>query len=86
MDLLSGSREDIYAFTHALMYVTGFNISPWRLPRARAVILEEAEAALGRCLDEQDYDLGGELLLAWPLTRATCSAAAAFGFPCPGTR
>jgi len=99
MDLLSGSREDIYAFTHALMYVTGFNISPRRLPRARGAILAEAEAALARCLDEQDYDLGGEVLLAWPLTGATWSPAAAFGFhvlarvedqagflPAPGTR
>jgi hypothetical protein len=80
MDLLNGSREDIYAFTHALMYVTGFNISPRRLPRARVVILAEAEAALARCLDDQDYDLCGELLLAWPLTGATWSAAATFGF------
>lgn len=80
MDLLNGSREDIYAFTHALMYVTDFNICPWRLPRARAVILAEAEAALAHCLDEQDYDLGGEVVLAWPLTGATWSAAAAFSF------
>jgi hypothetical protein len=33
MDLLSGSRDDIYAFAHALMYVTDFNIRPRRLPR-----------------------------------------------------
>ena len=57
MDLLNGSREDIYAFTHALMYVTGFNVSPGRLPRRKTVILADAEAALARCLDEQDYDL-----------------------------
>lgn len=80
MDLLSGSREDIYAFTHALMYVTDFNICPRRLPRSRAVILAEAEAALARCLDEQDYDLAGEVLLAWPLTGKSWSPAAAFGF------
>jgi hypothetical protein len=80
LDLLSGSREDIYAFTHALMYVTGFNIQPRRLPRSRAAILAEAEAMLARCLDEQDYDLGGEVLLAWPLTGKSWTAAAAFGF------
>jgi hypothetical protein len=80
MDLLSSSREDIYAFTHALMYATGFNFSPRRLPRSRKTILAEAEALLGRCLDEQDYDLGGELLLAWPLTGNSWSAAAAFAF------
>jgi len=80
MDLLSASRDDIYAFTHALMYVTDFNLSPGRLPRRKSLILAEAEAALARCLDEQDYDLGGEVLLAWPLTGKSWSAAAAFGF------
>jgi hypothetical protein len=80
VDLLSGSREDIYAFTHALMYVTRFNIYPRRLPRQRGAILAEAEAMLARCLDEQDYDLGGEVLLAWPLTGKSWSAAAAFAF------
>jgi uncharacterized protein DUF6895 len=80
LDLLSGSREDVYAFTHALMYVTNFGICPARLPRRRNVILAEAEAALGRCLDEDDYDLGGEVLLTWPLTGKSWSAVAAFGF------
>ena len=48
MDLLNGSRDDVYAFTHALMYVTDFNINPRRLPRRRAEIRAEAEAALAR--------------------------------------
>src|SRR5262249_41574327 len=47
---------------------------------SRAVILAEAEAALARCLDEGDYDLGGEVLWSWPLTGKSWSAAAAFGF------
>lgn len=80
MDLLSGSREDVYAFTHALIYTTDFNLRPRRLPRPASEILAEAEAALARCLDEQDYDLGGEVLLSWPLTRRSWSAAAVFGF------
>lgn len=80
MDLFGGSRDDIYAFTHALMYVRDFNIRPGRLPRPRSVILVEAEAALAGCLDAEDYDLGGEVLLAWPLTGKSWSAAAAFGF------
>ncbi len=80
MDLLSSSRDDVYAFTHALMYVTDCHLPPRQLPRPVSVILAEAEAALGRCLDDQDYDLGGEVLLAWPLTGRPWSAAAAFGF------
>jgi len=79
IDLLNGSREDIYAFTHALMYVTDFNLRPRRLLRPRGTILAEAEATLGRCLEEQDYDLGAEVLLAWPLTGGSWSAAATFG-------
>jgi hypothetical protein len=80
MDLLGGSREDIYAFTHALMYVAGFNLEPRRFPRPIPAILAEADAALARCLDEQDYDLGGEVLLAGPLIGRPWSAGAAFGF------
>jgi hypothetical protein len=80
LDVLSVSRDESYAFTHALMYVRDFNIRPRRLPRARAVILAEAEAALARCMDDENYDLGGELLMAWPLTGDAWSAGAAFGF------
>jgi hypothetical protein len=80
IDLFGGGREDLYAFTHALMYVRDFNIRPRRLPRTRATILAEAEGALARCLDDDDYDLGGEVLMAWPLTGKSWSAAAAFGF------
>lgn len=80
MDLLNGHREDIYAFTHALLYCSRFNLHPLRLPRPRQLILAEAEGALARCLDDQDYDLAGELLLAWPLTGKSWSSAAAFGF------
>ena len=80
MDLLGGSREDVYAFTHALIYTTDFNLKRQRLPRPASEILAEAEAALARCLDEEDYDLGGEVTLAWPLTKRSWSAAAVFGF------
>ncbi|HEX3619942.1 MAG TPA: hypothetical protein VHU16_06185 [Candidatus Udaeobacter sp.] len=80
MDLLGGSREDVYAFTHALIYITDFNLRPRRLPRPGREILAEAEAALARCLDDEDYDLGGEILLTWPLTGQSWSAAAVFGF------
>ena len=99
VDLLVGGREDVYALTHALMFVADFNIVKRRLPRNRVAILSEAEALLAWCLDECDYDLGGELLLAWPLTGRGWSAGAAFGFrvlarvedaagflPCPATR
>lgn len=80
MDLLGGTRDDLYAFTHAIMYARDFDIHPLPLPRSRAAILAEGEAALARCLEEEDYDLGGEVLLAWPLTGKSWSAAATFAF------
>lgn len=80
MDLLGGGREDVYALTHALMFVADFSVGARRLPRSRAAILSEAEAMLAWCLDECDYDLGGEVLLAWPLTGRSWSAGATFGF------
>lgn len=79
MDLLHSTREDIYAFTHALMYLRDFNLNPLPLPRIDQEILWQAEAALARCLDEEDYDLGGEILLAWPLTGTRWSVSATFG-------
>ncbi|HEV2396937.1 MAG TPA: hypothetical protein VGS27_08355 [Candidatus Sulfotelmatobacter sp.] len=80
MDVLNATREDVYAFTHALMYVTDFNLSPAALVRSRDILLNEAEALLARCLDEQDYDLAGEVLLSWPLTGKSWSATGAFAF------
>jgi hypothetical protein len=80
IDLLHGSRDDIYSFTHALMYLRDFNLFPRSLPRQSECILAEAEGMLARCLDEQDYDLAGEVLLAWPLTGESWSPAAAFAF------
>ncbi len=80
MDLLASTRDDLYAFTHALMYVTDFSLNPAQLPRPRAVLLAEAEAMLAYCLDAQDYDLSGEVLLSWPMTGRSWSLAAAFAF------
>jgi len=80
MDLLHGTREDVYCFTHALMYITDFNLYPRSLPRCRQTLLAEAEGMLARCLDEQDYDLAAEVLLTWPLTGEVWSPAAAFAF------
>jgi hypothetical protein len=80
LDVHSSGLDEAYAFTHALMYVSDFNHRPRRPPRSRAAIAAEAEAALARCLDQENYDLGGEMLMTWPLTGAPWSAGAAFGF------
>jgi hypothetical protein len=80
MDALSASRDDVYAFTHAVLYSTDLGRRSIRLPRPIGAIMADAEAALGRCLVEHDYDLAGEVLLTWPLLRQPWSAAASFGF------
>jgi hypothetical protein len=80
MDLFGGTRDDVYAFTHAVMYTADFNIRPVSFPRPRQVLLGEAEAALARAVDAEDYDICGELLMTWPLTGTTWNAASAFGF------
>jgi hypothetical protein len=80
IDLLHGNRDDVYAFTHSLMYLRDFNLFPRSLPKQRECLLAEAEGMLARCLDEQDYDLAAEVLLAWPLTGESWSPAATFAF------
>lgn len=80
IDMLGGLRDDAYAFTHLLMYCTDFGFQPRRLARRRPAILEEAESLLARYIDAEDYDLSGEVLLAWPLTGAAWSPSAAFAF------
>jgi hypothetical protein len=79
-DLLWGTREDAYAHTHALMYFTAFGYSTRPLPRQRPEVLAESSALLARSLLLEDYDLAAEVLMAWPLTSAQWSPAAAFGF------
>lgn len=80
LDLLRGGREDIYAFTHALMYTSRFQKLPLRWPKPRGEIRAMASCLLARCLDNEDYDLCGELLLSWPLTNGRWNAAATFVF------
>ncbi|MGC1323155.1 MAG: hypothetical protein WA849_13305 [Candidatus Udaeobacter sp.] len=80
LDLLGGLREDAYALTHLFMYCTDFGFQKSRLPRQRSVILGEVGSLLAKYLDAGDYDLAGEILMAWPLTGAPWSSAATFGF------
>lgn len=79
IDLLSASKDDVYAFTHALMYVTDLGARPARLPRASRALAADADAVLASCLDEPDYDVAGEVLLTWPLLRRRWSTSATVG-------
>ena len=80
LDILGGLRLDAYALTHLMMYCTDFGFRAPCLPRSRSVILGEARSLLAKCLDEEDYDLAGEVLMAWPMTGARWCASSTFGF------
>ncbi len=80
IDVFAATRDDIYAWTHALMYFTDLGERKVRLPRSRTEVLASAEVAVARCLDQEDYDLCGEVLLTWPYLAETWSATAAFAF------
>lgn len=79
-DVLFSSRDDVYAFTHALMYATDFG----RLPLPSEISTDDlcmtADAALVAAMDCDDFDLAGELLMTWPLTGRPFSDRAAFCF------
>ncbi|HKP69970.1 MAG TPA: hypothetical protein VJV05_11850 [Pyrinomonadaceae bacterium] len=80
IDVISGSRDDAYSFTHALMYATDFG---HRLPQSwlpSERILSIARSALAAVLDDDDFDLAGELLLSWPFLRAEWDDTASFAF------
>lgn len=79
LDAFTARRLDLYAFTHAIMYLADFGRQRPELPREAVAIEADADAALARCLDDDDFDLAGEVLLTWPYLRIARSATADFG-------
>lgn len=80
IDLLSLHKDEAYAFTHSLMYLTDLGTRRVRLPRPQSTIVAEADAACASSLDEPDYDLCAEVLLTWPYLRRRWSSSATLGF------
>ena len=81
IDVLSHAREEAYSLTHLLFYLTDFGLGPPpAMSRPPGDVLTEIEALLLRYLDLEDYDLSGELLMAWPQLGAAWSPSAAFAF------
>jgi hypothetical protein len=80
IDLVTGSRDDVYAFTHALMYATDFGRRRMRLAGSTREVLATAESAIAGALDDDDFDVAGELLLTWPCLGAAWSPAACLAF------
>jgi hypothetical protein len=65
IDILGGQRDDAYALTHLVMYCTDFGFRAGKFPRKPPLILDEAASLLAKCLDAEDYDLAGQVVLAW---------------------
>ncbi len=81
VNLLTVDREEAYALTHELFYVSDFARTPARrLPRPRRAVLADASALLARFVRLEDYDLSGELLMAWPELGAPWDPVATFCF------
>ena len=80
VDLLGASRDDLYALTHAVAYATDFG----RWPAPGSVVPEEVlalcESALAIVLDDDDFDLAAELVMAWPCLRTPLSPTANYAF------
>lgn len=79
VDVLTGSRDDLYALTHAILYATDLGSRQCAMPRTVSTVCHEAASALAGSLDDDDFDLAGELLMAWPMLRAPWSPSARFG-------
>lgn len=80
VDLLLGSRDDVYALTHALMYATDLGAAATPLPRPPDIVVAEADSALAGALDADDFDLAGELLMVRPFLGAAWDPVPSFAF------
>ena len=79
-DIFSESTDGVYALTHAVMY-TYFTEKPSVIVDMDK-LLSELEGLLIIYMDRQDYDIAGELLIAWALTNKPFSNLAIFALKC----
>jgi hypothetical protein len=80
IDLPGASRDDLYALTHAIAYATDFG--RWPVPEGidPAAVLELCDSSLAIVLDDDDFDLAAELVMAWPCLHAPLSPTARYAF------
>ena len=80
LDALGSATQDLYAFTHVVLYASDMGQQTTYLPRPIGEITADADAALAAGIDADNLDLTAELLWTWPMLGATWSPAAAFSF------
>jgi hypothetical protein len=77
-DALKASRDDIYAFTHSVLYASDMGRRKLASARRRRDIEADALVALGFALDAEDCDLTVEVLWVWPMLGLRWHPAALF--------
>lgn len=80
INLFSESSDSAYSLTHAVLY-SFFNNAKIKHVDLKK-ITNELEGLLVIYMDKQDYDVAGELLLAWSLTQEPFSHLAIFALKC----
>lgn len=80
LDIFSESSDGVYSLTHAIMYSFFAKDSSPVIDINK--IIMEIESLLIIYMDKQDYDIVGELLLAWALTQKPYSPIALFALDC----
>jgi hypothetical protein len=80
VDLLEASTNDAYAFTHALPYATDFGRIPLPNNLDSFMLLGTAEALAVKALDEDDFDLLSEVLLAPAILRLKWTPTLSFAW------
>lgn len=75
---MASGRSQIYAFTHALIYLTHFGNTTPEFPRPKFELISDAECALARSIDEDDFDVAAELLMTWPYLKQKWNSTAIF--------
>ena len=78
LDALKSTRDDFYAFTHAVLYATDMGRRKLASARRRRDIEADALVALGFALDAEDCDLTVEVLWTWPMLGLRWHPAALF--------
>lgn len=80
VNLFSESSDGVYAITHAIMYAS---FGRGEIPGLEVdTLFQTVETLLIRYMDEQNYDIAGELLMAWPLLRKEMNPIIAFAIDC----
>lgn len=80
VDLIAATTADAYAYTHALPYATDFGRVPLPSEVDRRRLIGIAEAIVLQALDDDDFDLLAEVLMAPPTLRRPWTPLLAFGW------